>query len=540
MEILLIVPRYNLTNKKSYNYSFPSGLGYISSVIKNAGHNLDCINLNHFNGTVEQLVTKALNKKRYDIVCSGHIGIGYAVMEKILLSIRNHQSKPKFILGGPIITSAPKLIFDALKPDFAVIGEGEITILELLKHLKEKRNNKHLKDINGIIYRDLDKKIIITSPRKPIENLDTLPLPDLDGLEFEKILDNQASNDCTDSSSDFPRNYIILCSRGCPFQCTFCYHCLGTKYRTRSTEDIIKELRWAIKKYKINFISIFDDLFSVDKNRLYDFCKKIKLLFKEIPWKCEWSCQLSVRDVDREMMSIIKDAGCTGVSWGFESYSLIVLRSMKKPITPEQIDKAIKLCMEFKINIRGNFIFGDIAETKETAKTTLDYCKNNCKGQASVYFIQPYPGSAIYNHCIEKEIIKDELDYIKNKMAHQNWLNMTESMTDLEILELKKEILKVRRENCKYIIPLKISKEKEQGRYLFKVKCPFCNEKIIYKNCKIQNRLHYHISVFCKNCHMFFYISSKAYKFGMDNYNALDFFRRSYLSLRDNFLKKKL
>jgi len=535
MEILLVIPKYNLTNKKNYEYQFPLGLGYISSVIKKAGYSLDCINLNHKEGFIEDLIVKALDDKKYDIVCSGNIGTGYAVLEKIILAVKKHQSKPKFILGGAIVTSAPKLIFDSLNPDYAIIGEGEVTILELLKCLKE---GEEVKNVNGIIYRNSDDKSIINSPREPIDNLDSIPLPDFDGLEFNEFLENQAAS--ANSSFDYPKSYPILCSRGCPFHCTFCYHSLGTKYRTRSIDEVIKELDWAIKKYKINFIAIYDDLFSLNKDRLYDFCKKIKLLFKEISWKCEWACQLSVQNVDEEMMSIIKDAGCTGVSWGFESYSPIVLKSMKKPITPQEIDKAIKLSMKFQINLRGNFIFGDIVETKETAQTTLKYWEENCNGQVSISFIQPYPGSEIYNHCVKKGIIKDELDHIKNRMASDIWLNMTNNMTDKEISELKKKISKLRAKKCKYVIPIKTIKENKSKHYLFQIKCPFCGEKFIYKNCYARNIWHYSVDIYCRKCHMNFSICSRLFKFGMDYYNELYFLRKNILFIRNILLKRKV
>ena len=112
-------------------------------------------------------------------------------------------------------------------------------------------------------------------------------------------------------------------------------------------------------------------------------------------------------------------------------------------------------------------------------------------------------------------------------------------MADEEILDLKKEILKARREHYPYIIPLKIKKA-TNNRYEIMVKCPFCNEKIDYKNCPVENKFHFNIWTACRKCNMRFCVVSKLYKFGMDNYNALDFIRRNYLLIRDQFLKKKM
>ncbi len=541
MKILLVIPRYNLTNKIDYEYAFPLGLGYISAVIKKAGYDVDCLNLNHFNGATEDLINRRLDTKRYDVVATGHMGIGYAVIEKIVKVSRDHRTKPKIILGGPLITSEPELMFNALKPDYAVVGEGEITILKLLKCLDK---NKSVEKVKGIIYLGKEEKPVFTEPRKVIENIDSLPFPDFEGIGFEKQLENMSFNTAQFGCIfDYPRVYPILCSRGCPFQCTFCYHCLGREYRMRSLGNIMKELKNAVKKYRINVIVIYDDLFSIDKKRLYEFCKRMKNFINEVNWEIKWTCQLSVINVDKEMLEVLKDSGCYSISYGFESYSQVVLKSMRKPITPKQIDNAIKLTMKSGMAIQGNFIFGDVAETKETARETLDYWKKNCRGQVHLGFILPYPGSEIYERCVKKGIIKDKLSFIKNNMPHQNWLNMTEKMSDEEILQLKRDILKTRREHAKYVIPIKISKDKDnknRNRYDILVKCPFCKEKIRYRNFFLTGRLIYNDLTSCKKCHMRFHIASTFYKFALKHYQELDFFRKNYLLIKSNVLKKRL
>jgi len=530
----MIIPRYNLTTKPSYNYAFPLGLAYIFTAISNSKHEIDCLNLNHLNGTIEQIIKKELNKKKYDIICSGHMALGYAIIEKIINTIRKHSSNPKIIMGGSLITSEPELMFNSLNPDFAILGEGDITIVELLDSIEREED---LKNVNGIIYRE-NEKIIFTKPREVIKDIDSLPFPKFEKLGYLKFLENQKS-DNNFNILDYPRPYAILCSRGCPYQCTFCYHSLGYKYRERSIENIIKEIKYAIDKYKINSLVIFDDLFSINKKRVYDFCKEITKLNKEVSGGIDWSCQLSVNNVDKKLLETIKKSGCKVISFGFESYSQKVLNSMKKPITSEQIDRAIKLTKEVGLGIQGAFIFGDVAETKETAKETLDYWKENAQGQIRLFFIQPYPGSEIYKKCVEKGIIKDKLDFIKNKILHTNWLNMTDNMSDKEILNLKKEILEARRKYYPYTIPLNIKKMGD-NKYEVDIKCPFCNKKINYKNCPIENKYYFCKLVACKNCYMRLHVTSRLYKFTMDYYNQLEFLRKNFLLIRDNFLKKKV
>jgi len=533
MKILLIVPRYELTNKVNYDYSyFPIGLGYISAVMKKAGHEVDCINLNHLEGTIAMLLEQKLESKKYDLVATGHMGIGFVIVEEIISTIRKHSPDLKIILGGALITCETELMFNSLKPDFGVLGEGEATIVELLKCLEKKGD---LDKVDGICYRDDKGDFKITKSRTPIANLDSLPFPDYEGLGFEDYINNNNSSKSY-LLLDYPREYAIFCSRGCPFHCTFCYH-PETNYRMRSLDNIFEELEEAVKKYKINWIAILDDLFSANKERSYEFCRRIKELSKKVPGGIQWFCQLSVIGLDRELLRTLKDSGCHQVLLGFESYNPEVLKSMKKPITPLQIDSVIKLAFEEKMGLQGNFIFGDVAETKETAKETLNYWKHNCKGQIQIGFIQPYPGSAIYNRCVEKGIIKDRLDFIKNKLPYTNWINMTDKMTDKEVLQLKKEILRARRKYYPCSVHLKLKKTKK-NRYDLKVKCPFCKEVMDYKNCFLRNGIHYYIGVACRKCYIRFDVTSPLYRFEPSHYEELAFLRKTYLLLRDNILKK--
>ncbi len=534
MKILLVIPKYNLTNKVNYDYTFPIGLAYISSVIKEAGHEVDCLNLNHKEGTIENLIKEALDKKTYQILCTGHMGIGYAVIEKIVNQAKTHKSKPKIILGGALMTSEPELMFNALNPDFSIIGEGERTIIELLDCIEK---NKDLSKIDGICYKK-ERKVFLTKPREQIKDIDSLPLPDFKGFEFEKFLDNQTSG-VNYGILDYPRTYSILCSRGCPYQCTFCYHPVGSKYRTRSLDSIFNEIEIAIRDYKINNLAVYDDLFSLNKEKLFEFCKRLKKLSKKYNCKLLWDCQLSVNNIDEKLLKELKSSGCKIVSYGFESYSQKVLNSMKKPITPEQIENAFYKTLKAGISIQANFIFGDTAETKETAKETLDWFKNNGKGQIQLGFIQPYPGSEIYNYCINKGVIKDKLDFIRNQMSFVNWFNMTDNMSDKEILDLKNEILKMKRKYYIYVKPIKIKKT-GKNLYEIEVKCPFCNNIINYKNWLIENPNYYTIFAICRHCPYRFYIVSPFKMFQINHFKELEFFRKNYVLIRDKILKKRL
>jgi radical SAM superfamily enzyme YgiQ (UPF0313 family) len=512
-KILIIVPKQSSSKKVCYSYLFPLGLGYISSTLKKEGYDVDCLNLNHYNGTIQELVNKVLNKKNYDFVCTGSIATEFNRIKTIIDTIKNHRSRPKSILGGLIITSEPETVFNLLNPDIAIIGEGEEVILELLDHIKK---GKDLRKIRGLVFRDKHGKLVLTERRESIKEIDSLPYPDYEGFEFEKFLDNQHPNfhDYIYSAFDHPRVYSIMGSRGCPFKCTFCYH--YSLYRKRSIDNIMKELKVNVKKYKINAIHFYDECISLDRKRLYKLCEEIKKLRGELPWELKWYIQLTIHNVDEELLTRIKEAGVAGVSYGFESFSPVVLKSMNKPITPQMIESVFHKTMKAGLTIQANFIFGDVAETKETAKETLDWWKKNANGQIWLLFIQPYPGSQLYKHCLEKGIIKDKNDFIKNVVPFNKY-NMTNKMTDKEISQLRREILDVTRKYCKFVSPVSIKKTRK-NIYNLKVKCPYCKKMITYGNCLIDNKWNYSFNLPCRECGLRFYIVSFIRKIGYKHY----------------------
>jgi len=515
-KILLVLPKPNLDTEINYSYHFPLGLGYISSILKKNGHDVDCLNLNHHKGSIEEIINMSLNKKQYDFVCLGGTCLDYLTIKEIIKSIRKNKSKPRILLGGLIIVTEPKLIFNLLKPDYAIIGEAEIPILEFFE-------NKNPKEIKGLMFKK-GNEIIYNGLSEVVNDLDTIPFPDFEGFEYDNVLNNLHSNSSFGYSIvDYPRVYSILGSRGCPFNCTFCFH--YSKYRKRSIDNIMKELEFAVRKYKINIINFYDECLAIDKNRLLEVCKRIKKLSEEVGWKINWIPQLTVHNIDPDTLKIMKDSGVNLISYGFESMSPIVLKSMNKPITPQMIEKTFKETLNEKIGVQANFIFGDIAETKETAKTTLDWWKKNSNGQINLGFIVPYLGSQDYKYCIKNNIIKNKKDYIERDMNPSLKLNMT-SMDLKEFSQLKKNVLNATSKFCKFIAP-RLKKVNED--YEITIKCPYCNKTHTYKNVilktKFMNKWNFGFRLICRNCFHSFYCVSDLKKIGYKFYPLLRKFR---------------
>lgn len=507
MKLLIVVPRASAGDAVNYKYLFPLGLAYISSVLKQAHHSVDCFNTNHYAGPIDNLIGNLLTQNKYDYVLTGGLSTSYGQIKMIADAVNKSEPKIGLILGGGIISSEPELMFNALGPDYVVIGEGEKTICELLKCLT---NKEDVSQVSGIAYRDRNGRIRCTKPAVAIADLDSIPYPDFDGFEFNKYLDQmQPTDQYFYDLFDQPRVYPIVCSRSCPFLCTFCFHPAGNKYRQRSIDSIMAELTVMVKKYRINAIAIYDELFSNNHKWLYEFCRCFKEFSASLPWECRWICQMRVDKMDEETLKTMKDAGCYMVSYGLESYSPTVLKSMKKHITPQQIKRAVDATLQNNISIQGNFIFGDSAETTITAQETLSYWKKHNYAGIMLGFINPYPGSDIYHQCVKRGIIKDKLDFIAHHIF--DVFNMTETMTDEEFEKLKIDIYEAELKYRIYAVADSVEQQRD-GVHTIHVRCPHCQNMIDYKNYPLTVKSYYCYMVYCRSCRRRFFVVSKIYK----------------------------
>lgn len=504
MRILIVVPKYSAVGidqyaangtSITYDYYYPLGLLYISAALKAAGYDVHCLNTNHYEGTVEELLREKIAKLGgYDYVLTGGLSIEFKRVRNVVNAVRSVSTKSKLILGGGLITSEPELMFDVLAPDYIVIGEGDVTIVELIAALER---GSDVRDVPGVGYLTPDGHFKCTSERDALMELDSLPWPDYDALEYEKILDNQKNDSVSYDQVDDVRMYCISGSRSCPFKCTFCFHPLGPKYRQRGLDSIMGELEERVTRYRINFITIYDELFAYKRERVLEFCRRIKKFIDGLDWECKWICSLRVNNVDDELLKVMKASGCFAVSYGFESYSPEVLMSMKKGTKPEMIDRAIELMNKNNLLTTANFIFGDPAETKDSIRTTLAYWRKHSYLGLGLFFIQPYPGTAVYNYCISKGLIKDKLDFIENHLRDKR--NMSEHLSDMEFQLLVVEVDITLRRDRLSSTPHSLSLMKD-GRYQVAVRCPRCGKDNTYRNRVIPSLRLYNIPFSCRGC----------------------------------------
>jgi anaerobic magnesium-protoporphyrin IX monomethyl ester cyclase len=408
---LFVVPRF--ANKGGY-YPFPYGLASVVASMKQHGFNVFVLNLCHQEGDIKELLYLALNSNHIDVVCTGGMSLHWNEVAEVINNVKEIAPETIIVVGGAIVTSDPVLVLQALRIDYGVIGEGERTMVELASFLCYCRG---VKDIKGICFKE-DGGVVWSEP-DPIKDLDALPYPDLDVLGFKEWLETNKE-----------KSVDVVASRSCPFHCTFCYHPLGDKYRQHSLGYIMDEVRMLKEKYGIVTINFQDELFSVNKERVLKFALMIK------PLGISYFIQWRVDNVDEEMLVALKDSGCKTLELGVESYSDIILESMKKGITKAQIDKAYELCDKVGINVTSNIIIGDPAETEETVKESLGFVRMHPDHIINVGFILAIPSSMLWINALATGRITDKLGFIKKRFPV---INLT-CMSDWRFNRIRKHI----------------------------------------------------------------------------------------------------
>jgi len=459
MKCLVVAPR--TVNYTGEYYEFPLGLAYISASLKRAGFDVSCLNLNHHSEVEKDIATQ-----NADIIFTGGLSIHYPQIERVL--IMSKKVGAKTVLGGGILSSNPRLVMNTLKPDYGVLFEGEETVVKLATTLE---GCQDVKNVRGIVYHE-EGKICFTKPRKPISNLQSIPFADYEGLEADKYLELQMTNDSHFLYPfDYPRMLPIISSRSCPYSCTFCFHPLGNKYRVRSLDAFFRELGILQDRFKINIALVYDELFALNTTRLNDFVRRIKRT------GLKWITQLRVdAKLTSSFMRKLKESGCICLGYGLESASDTILESMKKHTTVYQMEKALELTWKSNIGIQGNFIFGDVAESEETVGETLNWYKQHRNYQVELSPIYVYAGTYLYEVAKQHGLVKDELTFQKQKYPLVN----VSRLSDKQFHKLQLELTMLNMETRKHYTG-RVLQAKKVGRsskgdvYDLKVECPFCH-----------------------------------------------------------------
>ena len=417
--ILLINPRLNAWSPNAW---VPLGLTYIASVLEQAGYTVRIIDLN-----IRQLRKGKLAKEveRADIVGIGGMITEYSEVLRLIEFVKSVNQDLTVILGGVLATLKAKELLETSQADFAVMGEGERTIVSLVDAIQN--YSYGLAGIKGIAYKH-NHEVIVTGPVEHIADLDSNPHPARHLLNMDRYIMNHFRNLGMRSFSNI-RSTNLITSRGCPYSCNFCFQGMwGHKLRARSPQNIVDEMILLIRDYNINGFFFADDSFMVNKKDLFELCK----LINKNQLKVVWGCNGRIDLVTMELLRTMRGAGCLSIGYGIESGNQQVLDYIGKGITLSQIREAVKWTKQAGISIIGFFLIGMLGETKETINDTLKFARELDLDFSGFTLVHPFPGTRLYDSMLEAGITPKSITELGDWTLQVN-ANLTQDCTDAEL-----------------------------------------------------------------------------------------------------------
>ncbi|MBF0358324.1 MAG: tetratricopeptide repeat protein [Magnetococcales bacterium] len=343
------------------------GLLSIAANVLKSGRKVLICNISNFTwNNVEKLI-KYIDIDLVGITCMTYNLRGVGALSKL---IREHHPKSHIVVGGSHPTALPKETLQHFQAiDTVVVGEGELTFLEIIERLEAK---KPVHDVPGTVWRNAQNLGQFAQPRERIENLDELASP-----------------------HDYFSLQMIITSRGCPFRCTFCgsESQWGSKLKMNSVEHILKMLEMIVIKKGVKCLAIKDDTFTAVRKRTLTLCHEI--IKRELNFI--WSCDTRINSLDEEVLRTMRMAGCQRISVGVESGSPTILKTIKKKLDPEKVVEVTKMARKYGIQVRFYMIVGNRGENLETFEESVQLIHDAKPSEFAISGLSISPGTEEYD-----------------------------------------------------------------------------------------------------------------------------------------------
>lgn len=358
--------------------SVPIGTLYLISVLREAGYTVDFrdYQLNDYDQPLAPESMRSFLESDSPVL---GVSCFAQMMPWVLLAIEQlKQARPELrvVLGGagPSEVAEP-LLRDFPDVDAIVIGEGEATLLDLMRH----RERWDLESVPGLAFRR-NGQIQVTPPRERIAHLDALPSPAYDAVDMDA----------------YEFTYLVT-SRGCVYDCQFCqlpaFWCRQNV--ARSLDLIFEEIDLLVNRYGRRRLLIADDTFVLDRKRVLEFCRRLRESYPDMDW---W-CFARINLMDQELMRAMSDAGCKTLFYGVESGSNRVLKRIRKSITIEQAEDVIRQSLDY-FEVQASYVWGfpfeEMGDFEQTVESMIRVALASPNAYLYLSLLAPLASSPIY------------------------------------------------------------------------------------------------------------------------------------------------
>ncbi|MCO5229664.1 MAG: B12-binding domain-containing radical SAM protein [Chitinophagales bacterium] len=385
------------------------GISQLASIVKEAGHEIDLAftaSLFHDRFNLEipwlnrffdetNVIIKDIIEKKPDVIAFGALTATFQWSIKIIKEVKKHHPHIKTIFGGVHTSAVPEVCLSYDEVDYAVVGEGEQAILDILEDIQA--GGRGL-PINNTQYLDNNGQLVKGRQVGFHQELDEFPYP-------EKTIWEPYVN--------LRDNYLILASRGCPYTCTFCFNNFfarlpegkrGKYVRHRSVAHVIGELKWAKERYKLKSVDFQDDVFTVDKQWLLEFCEVYQ---REIA--LPFNILVHAKYFDEEIAKALSDAGCKWIQMGIQSmdedFKTNILQRREKS---EQIILALELMKKYKLKVKVDQMLALPGEAIDAQEKALNLYKKYTPYRIQTFWTAFLPGTEMLFEAYKDGIVNDE------------------------------------------------------------------------------------------------------------------------------------
>lgn len=425
MKVLLVRPPYHRLRGYRPSAYFPLGAGYIAAVLEKAGHEVRVWNADATVGItagvmpdeVAMLKERAKKFKDYQDSLKNNAHpvwqevisvlkdfdpdvVGFTVLSPEVGSAVKFSSLAKegrkdrvVVWGGHHATFLPDDVLSYGVVDVVARGEGEKTAVELLSALKQGRAG--LKDVRGISYIE-NGKVVHNRDQELIEDLDAVPFPAHHLAMFPEAFKHM-------------ERIGIMTNRGCPFRCGYCSSPTFTRktVRFRSYENVLAEIRHVTRFYNKNVVSFLDDNFTINKKRVTDLCDHLMSADLKVSWDTMTRADILSEDV----VKLLKEADCCGITIGIESGSERMLKKINKGVNIGKVVEAFDLLYKYDIPSGANFMAGFPEETMADIDETFSVMKRIKTENINFNIFEPIPGSPLLEDCKRLGLVPADIDW---------------------------------------------------------------------------------------------------------------------------------
>jgi magnesium-protoporphyrin IX monomethyl ester (oxidative) cyclase len=408
-KIALINPPYIL-NEPLFQQMPPLSLLYLAANLEKEGfepliYHLDKVEkykrMYFFSFNINQLISdlERFQPDMIGITCP--YSARWTFTQRLIHLLKKRFDDIPIVLGGIHPTAFPEYSLSSSEADFVILGEGEVSVVKLMRTVLSKGNVSH---IDGLAYKK-DGKCVVNPKTQFIDTLDDMPLPAYHLLDINKYKQLYRNDRISQLKGVY---FSLLTSRSCPNQCTYCNMFLahGRKWRPRSPENVLDEIEYLKRKYHIDQFNVVDDNFSLSRKRTGEILRGI--IKRNLDIKFITSNGLSIKTLDEELVMLMKKAGALEICIAVESGSEFIRNEVyNKKISSEQIYRTVDACRKHKLPVRTFFMIGAPGETDETIRESIDLIKR-MKVPAYINITTPYKGTKLFDDYLKKGLISEQ------------------------------------------------------------------------------------------------------------------------------------